>query len=330
MASALPPFVETLPDGVIRLGLRTPFPVGRVNCYLLPEPPVTLIDPGTLHPGSIEEIERALCDRGLRGFEDVEQVVVTHGHPDHFGAAATVAARSGAQIVCGLPDAPSLTGPTDVQSRRETLVRLGVLDATARALVAGRDAGLEGIVSWADPSVVRGVPDGTVLAAGGRRLVCVITPGHTDGHLSLWDPAARVLFSGDHLLARIIPVPSLQAGTGSGRRRSFVEYLSGLPRFVALDPAAVLPGHGRAFTGVGVLSNRTRNHSQQRAEAIAALLADGPATPFELARRLQSDPEGARLQVGLAHVQGHLDLLEEAGRVAVDETAAAVRYQLTG
>src|ERR1700704_4953473 len=107
MASALPPFVETLPEGGIRLSLRTPFPVGRVNCYLLPEPPVTLIDPGTLQPGSVEAIEAGLRDRGL-GVEDVEQVVVTHGHPDHFGAAATVAGRSGAEIVCGLPDAPSL------------------------------------------------------------------------------------------------------------------------------------------------------------------------------------------------------------------------------
>jgi hypothetical protein len=44
---------------------------------------------------------------------------------------------------------------------------------------------------------------------------------------------------------------------------------------------------------------------------------------------LQSDPEGARLQVGLAHVQGHLDLLEQAGRVASEETVAAVTYRLT-
>jgi glyoxylase-like metal-dependent hydrolase (beta-lactamase superfamily II) len=327
VGNRLPPFVETLPDGVSRVSLPTPFPVGHVNCYLLADPPVTVIDPGTLQPGSLDELGTLLSSNGL-GFGDVEQIVVTHAHPDHFGAAAVVAARSGAEIVCAVPEIARLLGPTDAQSGRELLVGLGVPPAQASSLVAGRDAGLERVVSWADRSVVTGVRNGDLLAAGGRRLVCVVSPGHAEGHLSLWDPAARILFSGDHLLARIIPVPSLEGGDPASRRRSFVEYLDGLPRFVALDPTVVLPGHGRAFAEVGALAVRLRGHGRKRADEIAAILLDGAATPFDVAHRLQSQPEGARLVMGLAHAQGHLDLLEQAGRVVADTTGATVKYRL--
>jgi len=159
--------------------------------------------------------------------------------------------------------------------------------------------------------LIKGVGDGDPLAAGGRQLMCVVTSGHTAGHISLWDPAARVLFSGDHLLGRIIPVPSLEDGRGAGRR-----------------PTIVLPGHGRPFTEVGALAARLRSHSLQRAEYIAAILLGGPSTPYEVARQLQWQPEGARLVMGIAHVQGHLDLLEEAGRVTSDRTGVVARYQL--
>ncbi len=329
MAPVLPAFVEALPDGVSRVSLPTPFRVGRVNCYVLLERPVTVLDPGTLQPGSLAKL-RDLLNANGRDFDDIEQIIVTHHHADHCGAAAVLAARSDARIVCGLPEVASLLEPADVQSRRDLLVRLGVPDALACSLIAGTDAAVARVVRRPHPSMVTGVRDGDVLSAGGRQLRCVVTPGHAEGHLSLWDPAARVLFSGDHLLARIIPVPSLEAGDGLRRRRSLVEYLASLSRFVALDPKVVLPGHGRAFTAVDVLAARLRSHSRQRADEIETILGAGPATPFEVARRLQWQPDGARLVLGLAHAQGHLDLLEDAGRVIPEKDGAVVSYRLRG
>jgi glyoxylase-like metal-dependent hydrolase (beta-lactamase superfamily II) len=323
----LPPFVDALPDGVVRVSLPTPFHVGRVNCYVLVDPPVTVIDPGVLQAASLRELADALACQGL-GFGDIEQIVVTHAHPDHFGAAAALAARAHARIVCGLAERASLLGPDDPERAREILVGLGVPAATARSLVAVTDAAVERLVRRPRPSVVVGVRDGERLLAGGRSFVCVVSPGHAAGHLSLWDPADRVLFSGDHLLARIIPGPSLERNDATGRRHSLLEYLDGLSRFVALDPAVVLPGHGLTFTEVAVLEARLREHSGQRADDIAAILRERPATPFELARRLQWQSEGWRLLGGLAHVQGHLDLLQASGRVAPVVAGGVVRYQL--
>ncbi len=329
MAPVLPPFVDPLPDGVVRVSLPTPFHVGRVNCYVLVDPPVTVIDPGILNGTSLRELADALARQGL-GFGDIEQIVVTHAHADHFGAAAALAARARARIVCGLAERASLLGPGDAQRTREVLVGLGVPAATARSLVAVSDAAVERLVGWARASVVVGVRDGERLLAGGRWFVCVVSPGHAAGHLSLWNPAEGVLFSGDHLLARIIPGPSLERDEGAARRHSLREYLDGLARFVAFDPAVVLPGHGLAFTEVAVLEARLRVHSGQRADDIAAILRERPATPYELARQLQWQPESWRLLGGLAHVQGHLDLLQASGRVDPVISGGIVRYRLSG
>lgn len=329
MMAALPAFVEALPDWVGRVSLPTPFRVGRVNCYVLPEPPVTVVDPGTLQRGSLASLRALLQSYGL-DLDDVEQVVVTHHHADHCGAAAVLAARSQARIVCGHPELVRLLEPEDFHTRRDLLVRLGVPSGIASSLIEGTDATVAAAIRRPRRGAVTGVHDGEVLLAGGRRLRCIVTPGHADGHLSLWDPDARILFSGDHLLARIIPVPSLEAGEGASRRRSMLEYLASLPRFVQLDPKVILPGHGRGFTGVDVLAARLDSHAWQRAREIEAILQTGPATPYEVARRLQWQPEEARLLFGLAHVRGHLDLLEDVGRVCCEVNGGVSSYRLGG
>jgi glyoxylase-like metal-dependent hydrolase (beta-lactamase superfamily II) len=326
VASVLPAFVETLPDGVEQVELPTPFHVGGVNCYVLLEPPVTVIDPGTLQPGSLARLRAALNANGL-DFDAVEQIVVTHAHADHAGAAAVLAARAEARIVCALPEAASLVQPLDVALRHEVLRRLGVPDVVARELVVTADAVAGRVARRAHPGMVHGVSDGEILLAGGRRLDSIVTAGHAEGHLSLWDPAARVLFSGDHLLARIIPAPALYDGDGL-RHHSLSEYLASLSRFVALDPDVVLPGHGRAFREVDVLAARLHAHSRQRADQIALLLRAGPATPYDVALGLQWQPEGARLLFGLAHSQGHLELLTDAGRAVAEDDDGVLRYRL--
>ena len=339
MDAMLPRLLSTLPDGVHRSGLPTPFRVGHVNCYLLTDPPVTLIDPGTLEPGSLESLAAFLREHGL-GFTDVEQVVITHAHPDHFGAAAVVAARSGARIVCGAPERESLASARDAGAAYVLLRRLGVPEAVAAGLVASGNTVLARVVKFADPATLFPVYENDRLLAGGREFVCLLSSGHADGHLLLWDPRDGFLITGDHLLPRIIPVPSLVNGDETTRRRPFVEYLASLERFVALQPEMLLPGHGSPFTDVDLLVDRLRSHGRSRAEDIAAILSesDGPVTPYDIARRLQWQPHGARLIMGLANVQGHLDLLAEGGpdspvlaegaRVVADETDGAVSYRL--
>jgi glyoxylase-like metal-dependent hydrolase (beta-lactamase superfamily II) len=138
--------------------------------------------------------------------------------------------------------------------------------------------------------------------------------------------------SGDHLLARIVPLPGLEpSDTGTAHRNSLGEYLTSLPRFVALDPAVVLPGHGEAFTGVDVLARRLVAHHADRCAAVRSIVAElGNPTPFEVTQRLLWQADGSRLLRGVADVVGHLDLLAHDGEVVAEAKGSALRYRAAG
>ena len=83
--------------GIHRLAIPTPFQVGRVNAYLIEDDPLTLIDSGPNSGKALDELEQALAARG-HSIEDIELLVITHQHIDHFGLASILARRSGAEV----------------------------------------------------------------------------------------------------------------------------------------------------------------------------------------------------------------------------------------
>ena len=82
------------------LPIPTPFAVGRVNCYLIEDDPLTLVDTGPNSGKALDELERALAEHGRR-VEDLERIVITHQHIDHLGLVDILARRSGAEV-CAL------------------------------------------------------------------------------------------------------------------------------------------------------------------------------------------------------------------------------------
>jgi glyoxylase-like metal-dependent hydrolase (beta-lactamase superfamily II) len=320
----LAPRAEGLPEGVLRAILPTPFPVGPVNCYLLPGDPVTLVDPGMVIPESTALLEAMLGSAGL-SLAEVAQVVVTHGHPDHFGAAGWVAERSGAVVLSGEAERARILN-LERPGWLELLADLGIPESFREALPAVREA-MRDMLHPLEPSALRAVADGDLLAAGGRSWTVLETPGHAVGHVSLWDPESGTLLSGDHLLPQITPNPFVEVDDGpTGRRQSLIEYLDSLDRFVALDPAVGLPGHGPAYTGVPGLVDRLRRHHSRRADQILAEVAElGEPTPYEVSCRLFPDLVDFGVVLGISEVTGHLDLLVAQGR-AVQVDNRPVRF----
>lgn len=331
MSQALAPLVTRMPEGVLVTQLPTPFPVGAVNCYLLPESPVTLVDPGMMWDDTPRLIEEFLASAGRR-VEDVELVVVTHGHPDHFGAAGWVARRAGAPIVCGRDEGTKLVEGYRSGSFRlsDFAARLGMPDEIVASLPGFLELVLPMIHEVHDDDLIL-LDDLASLRAGGRTWAVQVTPGHAVGHVSLHDTETGTLLAGDHLLARITPNPMMEPDAESdlGRRRSLVEYLDSIERFVALDPQIALPGHGPAFTDVSSWALAVRSHHESRASQILDVVRQlGEPTAFDLSSTLFPTIEGFSHMLGISEVVGHLDLLADAGAVgAVGK--APVRYICT-
>lgn len=318
--SALASVVAHLPEGVLQVELPTPFPVGPVNCYVLLEDPLTVVDPGMMWADSTAQLDGALRAAG-RSISEVAQVLITHGHPDHFGAAGWLADAADARVLCGRAELPKLSGRIERAPMVDVIGRLGIPDAV-RATFHALYEGVRELTHPIAEERLQLLDDGDVLPAGGRDWQVHVTPGHSVGHVSLYDPGARVLLSGDHLLACITPNPTLEPDLDSadGRRRSLVEYLASLERFIRIDPLLVLPGHGPRFRDVPGLSESMRHHHDSRADEILALVVRlGEATPYQLSGEMFPQLEDFAVMLGVSEVVGHLDLLEDDGRVLRSE-----------
>jgi glyoxylase-like metal-dependent hydrolase (beta-lactamase superfamily II) len=328
-AEPLAPTIDALPDGVDHLILPTPFPVGPVNAYLLVGDPLTIVDPGMVWADTTDLIGSGLARHG-RTIADLAQIVVTHGHPDHFGAAGWLAANSDAVVVAGRAEAPKLLGRLD-RTRLRDLVRILGIPEEVRDTFSGFYEAVRDLTHPIASDRLVLLDDGDTLAAGDRTWHAHVTPGHSVGHLSLYDPTDRTLLSGDHLLACISPNPVLEPDPDSphGRRRSLVEYLASLDRFCRLDPLSILPGHGPRFTEVATLTTAMRAHHADRADDILrAVIAAGESTPFDLVGDIFPDIHGFTIMLGISEIIGHLDLLEADGTVACSD-AIPQRYSAT-
>ena len=178
----LVPAIDSLPTGVAHIELPTPFALGPVNCYVLLGDVVTIVDPGMQFSDTFERITNGLAGLGL-ALSDIDQVFVTHAHPDHFGAAAWVAERAGCEILASAVEAERLQFGLDRPEFWALLRQLGapddVVDNFPALLAAERD--WMGVI---DPSIVRIVADGAEIEAGSQRWRLIQTSGHAVGHLS--------------------------------------------------------------------------------------------------------------------------------------------------
>jgi glyoxylase-like metal-dependent hydrolase (beta-lactamase superfamily II) len=141
-------------------------------------------------------------------------IVSTHGHWDHIGDNAAVAAHTGADIAVHPLDRERLTDPKPL---------------------------------WAPFEIVPSIPavelaEGGEVRFGAIRLTVLHTPGHTEGSVCLLDRDGGLLFSGDTLFAGGWGRVDLPGGDPAAMAAS-------LARLTELEDAVqVFPGHGDATT----------------------------------------------------------------------------------
>lgn len=306
---------------IIPISLPTPYPVGPVNAYLLPGPPVTLVDCG---PKTAEA--RAALEAGLRAggiaLAGIQRLVLTHGHIDHFGLAATLVAASGAEVCAHPLDVPKMTAdPAFVEPLRTVIREAGFSTAVGETVIDT----FRRFRRQIDPVVpTRLVHDGDRLALEGGALEVLHTPGHGQGHICLrWDDA---LIAGDLLLEEISPNPIIEFDRDGRRLRMLPAYLQSLRRVAALGPSIAYPGHGEPITAPVGRAHEILAHHQARKTRLAGMLAGRSWTLRELAETWYPTLDLFNLFLALSEIVGHLDLLEEEGRVLIQRREGVLHY----
>jgi glyoxylase-like metal-dependent hydrolase (beta-lactamase superfamily II) len=326
--------------GIHRLAIPTPFQVGRVNAYLIEDSPLTLLDSGPNSAKAMDELERALAGRG-HAVEDLELLIVTHQHMDHFGLAGILARRSGAEVAALDLLAPYLASYGDEAKSDDgfaeaIMLRHGIPPEIVTALRAVSS----GFRAWGSAvEVTRPLAHGATIELRDRTLEVLHRPGHSPSDTVFLDRSRAILLAADHLIKHISSNPLLarplrasESHDGSSqpiddRPRALLTYLASLKRTRAMELSVVLPGHGQPIGDhAALIDERFRMH-ERRAEKIRGLIVAQPLSAHEIAHELWGNVAVTQAYLTLSEVLGHIDLLLADGRASEEESDGVVRFK---
>lgn len=319
--------------GIHRMAIPTPFAVGRVNCYLIDDDPLTLIDTGPNSGKALDELDRQITDLGF-SIEAIELVILTHQHLDHLGLVEIVCERSGADVAAIDVAVPFFENFADDAERDDQYAaalmrRHGIPDEVVVAL-RSVSASFRG---WgAHANITRPLHDGEQLEMRDRTFEVQHRPGHSPSDTLFWDAERRMLIGADHLIAHISSNPLLSRPLdGSGERpKALLTYLASLERTRELPAEIILTGHGEPVTDHRTLIDERFAMHKRRAEKIRKLISERPYSAHEIAQSLWGNVAVTQAFLTLSEVIGHMDLLIRDGRARELDDGELVTYEAVG
>jgi glyoxylase-like metal-dependent hydrolase (beta-lactamase superfamily II) len=319
--------------GIHRIPLPTPFLVGRVNCYLIEDDPLTLVDTGPNSGKSLDELQLGLEQLG-HAVEDIELIVITHQHMDHLGLLEILERRSGAEVTAFHELGPYLenfkASAADDDEFAQQLMRRHGIPADLVTVLGSVGAAFRAFGSRG--TVARPLRDGDTLTLRDRSFQVLHRPGHSPSDLVFWDAERRILLAGDHLLGHISSNPLVSRPlTGDWRTAprpsALLSYLESMRATSELPAQLVLSGHGDPITDpVALIDERLRMH-QRRARKIERMLAPEPLSAYEIAVKMWGNVAVTQALLTLSEVLGHLDLLVLEGRVRELDGDELIRFE---
>jgi glyoxylase-like metal-dependent hydrolase (beta-lactamase superfamily II) len=200
---------------------------GTIGSYLLPTSAggFALIETG---PGStLAALEQAIREAGFEP-EALEDVLITHIHLDHAGAAGALARRYGATVWVHERGAPHLADPS-------RLVR------SAARIYGDEMETLWGEVASVPAAQLRALKDGEAVKGKGVRAIALDTPGHASHHLCYWLDDG-ILFTGDAAAIKMSGAPTIRPALPPPEL-DLEAWEASLERMKALAPSRLLLTH---------------------------------------------------------------------------------------
>ncbi|WP_442603415.1 MBL fold metallo-hydrolase [Paenibacillus sp. KN14-4R] len=315
-------------EDLLQVRVPLPFPLRWVNAYVLRgDRGYTIIDPG-LHTPEAEALwESVLREEGI-GNDQVEQVVLTHFHPDHYGMAGWFQERTGAPVLLseeGCRIASLLWGPEQPMTR--LLADCFAQHGLPAELQEEMTKHMDGFVQWVSPQPTLTplrLQAGEHIRLGNDMYEAIETPGHAAGHLCFYDREAKEILCGDHVISHISPNVGYMPGE---HPNPLEQYLQSLQAVASLEVDHAYPGHREPLMNFNTRVQELIEHHHERLAHMENLLQDS-MTAYELCMTVF----GGRLTVhqlrfALAETIAHILYLQEVGRVKQTDRDGLIYYQ---
>lgn len=296
-----------------KIVIPTPFAVGDVNAFLIKGDTLSLVDAGPKTPEAYEALKQGIKKAGY-SFSDIEQVILTHHHPDHAG---WIDAFENAKVL----------GHTynDLWLKRdeaffryhdafylERLIEEGVpeqylgwVKKMKRSVSFMGERPLD--MTLAEGDALPGHPGWTVME----------TLGHAQSHIALWNEENKTMVGGDLVLEKVSSNPLIEPPLNRehGRPRSLLQYNESLKRILTLPVDIIYTGHGNEVYNAHALIEGRLVRQHERAMKVLAMMDNGSRTIFELTRELFPSVYEKELGLTLSETIGQTDYLFEEGLV---------------
>ena len=311
--------MEVIP-GIHQLKVPIPDnPLGHLNAYLIRgDDGWLLVDTGWNTPEALDSLAEQIKEIGL-DFSDIYLIVVTHMHPDHYGLAGKVRELSQAKLALhrienGLIESSTIDSINREMERwmRANGVPEEELKKFREAFSARRKA-----FAFARPDIA--LEGGERIPTGAFDFEVMWTPGHSPGHVCLYERAKKILLAGDHILPTITPNISLHLQSWGNPLSDYVHSLKAMEH---LEVDLILPSHEYLFQGLQKRIEEILEHHEERKSTIVDII-QGEMTAYEIAPRIPWETmnagwEGLPLfdrRSAVAEVLAHLEVLCEESRV---------------
>lgn len=279
--------MEIVP-GIYQLKLPVPMPsnqLAHVSVYLIHgNYGWLMVDTGWDTANAFNALEKQLKEIGL-GFEDITQIVITHVHVDHYGLAGKLKELTKATIAMHKVEKDLIDSRyidmADLLAEIAKLLRLHGVPEKELPRLQKASLGASKFVLPVSPDIA--LEGGEKIPLGTFNFEVLWTPGHSPGHVCLYEPERRLLLSGDHILPTIFPNVGLHPQSGDN---PLGDYLNSLKAIERLEVDVVLPAHEYVFTNLKQRIQELYNHQKERGKAIVEVLKEGTKTAYEISRRI--------------------------------------------
>lgn len=274
---------ELLPD-FYRIEVPLPeSPLRALNAYLVRgRPRNLLVDNGFNRPECLTALLTALAKIGVDLAET--DFFLTHLHTDHTGLTSALLRSPACKVLASREDGERLNAAILNDSRWEEMFGSLALNGFPPAELGGLYLRHPGRV-YAPPLQLRitTVAEGDSLNYGRYTFSVLEVPGHTPGHLALYESGSRSLISGDHILGGISPNITPWDGVAD----SLGDYLRSLDKTAALNPERTFPAHRAVIDDTrGRIAALRAHHAERLDETRALLAAHGPQSAYKVASGL--------------------------------------------
>ncbi|MGP6219920.1 MBL fold metallo-hydrolase [Caldiplasma sukawensis] len=293
------------------------------SIYLVKGEKTTLID-----SGMGEDTIKYLSEHSVN-LSEIDRVFLTHLHIDHTGGIGYMQKMRTIDCYLGEEDLKIVRKISEdtkgyLKEYRQYLVKLGFSKSAIDELGVN-DGFFSGFDIYRQMEFKR-LPEKDI------DIEIISTPGHTPGHNCFYEKSDEVLFSGDHILERITPNISFY----DDHTDMLGLYIKSLEKIKKVDTKFIMPGHGKAFSGLQERVNEILDHHEKRMREIKNIIKmNGPITPYICAEKMTwsrgrkiSEMTTTEKNFAIGEALSHLRHMENEGQLRCITSDEIIKYAI--